>query len=228
MPDPVPRKDSELLTWSRALCDGISLYAAELNIPPDQVAELLARREVFRAAYFRAYSPARSMADTRAKNDARKDFLRVARPLARMTYYSATSTQRIKMGLKPRRRGKAPPLPRAVTAPMLAIKSVVGRRLNLHISDRMGRAKPHGVDCAVIFWSAGENPAPNLGRRGLPIMASRRTCVIEIPGKLPPGTKIWVIAQWMNGRKERGPFCQPVYDYVGGGLGRIGGLKKAA
>jgi hypothetical protein len=228
MPDPIPRKDSDFLTWSGHFCAAASRLAVELNLPQHELDLLPPRRAAFVAAYNRAYSPARCIADSRAKNDARKALEAPIRRISRMTLYSATNLQRIDMGLKPRRVGKASPLARPVHAPHLVIRSVVDRVLNLHISTSTGRAKPHGVHCAIVYWCAGENPLPDMAKRAAMFMATRRNYALHIPPPHPPGTKIWVTAQWMNGRSLSGPTCTPVYEYVGGGGSRIGGLKRAA
>jgi hypothetical protein len=146
-----------------------------------------------------------------------------------MTRYSATNVQRIRMGLKPRRVGKASPIPRPSTAPVLYIRSVAGRTFNLHISDHGGGPRPHGVACAVVYWFAGENPPPDLGRGWcMPSMASRRSYALEVPASVAPGTRVWVAAQWLSSSKLLGPACAPIFQYVGWGMARIGGLKRAA
>ena len=228
MPDFIPRKDSDFLPWSGHFCAAAARLAAALNLPQHELDQLPQLRANFVAAYNRAYRPAGSSVDTRAKNDARKALEKPIRRLNRYTLHSATNLQRIEMGLKPRRVGKASPLPRPDTAPSLAIRSVVGRTLNLNIRHTTARAKPHGVIGAVIFWSAGENPPANMSVHTNMRIVSRRNYALDIPGAFPPGTKIWVTAQWLNGRQLTGPLCAPVYEYLGGGHGRIGGLRKAA
>src|SRR5688572_23496553 len=140
MPDPLPRKDSDFRSFSGVFADAAARFAAELNLPQDLIDQLAPLLAAFNAAYRRAYSPAASRADTQGKNAARKALERPIRELAGLARATATDVQRIEMGLKPRHRGKARPLPRPAVPPRMIIRGVAGRTINLPITTETGRA----------------------------------------------------------------------------------------
>ena len=59
--------------------------------------------------------------------------------------------------------------------------------------------------------------------------ATRPTLDVTFPDDVPPGKTVWIVAQWLSPRLQRGPMSPPKSaNLPGGGVSRIGTMKAAA
>lgn len=209
MPDFVPRADVKFNTFARRFCTVMAELAGEFNIAPSRIDELLAAQQDF-AVRYQCAATFRSPAARYAKNEARKTLLRLIRAIAGAVKITASEEQCARLGIPPRRRRKAPLLPRPSTAPRVIVRRVEGRTLHLLVCDQNGKAKPHGVSAAAIFLVPGDTPPTGKADLGHPRHTTRRFIKLQLPTDLPPGTKVWLTARWSNPRHEVGPLCNPI------------------
>ncbi|HEY7090293.1 MAG TPA: hypothetical protein VH518_19505 [Tepidisphaeraceae bacterium] len=225
MPDPIPRRDDVLLRWSNNLSEKISAAPADYGLTPQQASEYAALDHAYAAAYGVANAPAtRTAGAISAKNDARRAVVARARQLARIirALPGVTDVQRIDLILPPRRqRGVRSGPPKS--APGLHALSTMGRTVKVRLSDvdaPASRAIPRGVKAAIIMACVGEQPVGNPSSWPVRVMTSRTTAMIRFPASLPPGSRVWLTAQWSNcsrGRSIRsghGPRCQPIQTWI--------------
>ena len=60
-------------------------------------------------------------------------------------------------------------------------------------------------------------------------LASSTSIEITFDAALPPGTKVWLTANWIGTRKQTGPMAAPVSIHLaGGGVASTNGMRMAA
>ncbi len=224
MPDFIPRRDADLLSWSRNLSARISEDPGSFFLSPQQAADYAALHEAYAAAYTRAQNPDTAAPTSYvAKDDARDDLKRKARQLAGLirSHPDCTDQQRISVCLRRARQGNGARIPRPNTAPELVILSVTGRSVKVRLHDRASysrKGKPPGVGHAMLFSFVGEQTPANLSGWNLARRTTLTRCTVEFPPQLPPGTEVWLTAQWENNKCQPGPACAPVYAHLGFGI----------
>jgi hypothetical protein len=106
------------------------------------------------------------------------------------------------------------------TSPILVIRKVDGRMVEMSISDELTpgkKAKPEGVAQYQIFSHVGETAPAELSEWTLEGQGTRFILAATLPASVEPGTKVWFAARWLNGKGEAGPVATPVATFLGGG-----------
>ena len=80
-----------------------------------------------------------------------------------------------------------------------------------------GTGKPRGVAGVMLYSAVGEEPPAELSGWLFHRCASRTRVDLALPAGLPPGSKVWVTAQWFNPTGQRGPAARPAYTRIAGG-----------
>jgi hypothetical protein len=115
-------------------------------------------------------------------------------------------------GGRPRRRH----VPAPTAPPRLLVREVTGRRVSVQVSDRDAttRRKPRDVSGVNVFAFIGDEPPARITRWQFVKGMTRTRTVIILDPQAPPGTKVWLTAQWTNWREEPGPLCTPVFTHL--------------
>ena len=125
----------------------------------------------------------------------------------------------IELGLKPID-NEPSPVPVPGTQPVLLVRKVEGRTVEIGISDELTpgkRAKPDGVASYQFFSHAGENAPAELSEWTLEGQGTRFVLAVTLPASVEPGTKVWFAARWLNAKQQAGPVSAPVATFIGGG-----------
>lgn len=220
MPDPIPRRDVDLLQWSRNLSARISADPQSVFLTPQQAAEYATLHLAYAQAFQLSQNPGTAAPSSFVEKDrARDELKRMARQLTGwIRAQGVTDAQRIALGLRPRRQGRGALIPRPDHDPLLQIISVSGCAISVRLHDRTAptrKGKPARVNSVVLFRWVGDNPPTDLSAWGAPLHKSVARFTVDFPPELTPGTKVWLTAQWVNARGEPGPGCAPVSTRIG-------------
>jgi hypothetical protein len=209
-----------LLGWSLNLSTKLSADPAAYGLSAEQAAEFAAVHQAFADAMAAVDPAIRSKVSVARKNDARDVLKAQARLLVSIIQgqASVTDSQKIELGLTVRRAPRAIPAP--LDPPGVLVTYVVGQTVHLRLYDFVTarRGKPPGVRDATIFSFVGDEPPASLSEWTLQCNCTRTQIDIHFPSTLPPGTKVWFCAYWLNPRSQRGPVSKPVGTHIQGGI----------
>ena len=215
-----PSTDAALLAWARNMSNRLSADHAAYGIDEQRAADFAALVDSYGDAYRAANLPGiRSRAATTVKNQARESLKAEARLIVSIVrgQTDVSDAQKIGLGITvPARRRQATPRPSH--GPRLLITSMTGRTAQILLTNaelEAGRSKPRGVQGALIFFAAGDQP-PAPGTEGWKFHSgtSRTKCRVTFPVKLAPGAKVWICAAWVNARKQLGPPSMPAGTHI--------------
>lgn len=222
MPDFLPRRQVEFLHWSANFDRHINLAPQDYGLAAQQAAEYSQLHAAFAQAYRIANDPSTGGKSAVAGKDMAEVTLRKhARQLAGIirAQPGVNDQQRIALGLKQRRR-RPTRIGRPEHAPRISIDWPIGRAVTVYLRDAQrprSKAKPKGVDHAVIFSFVGEYPPALVKDWRIHAMATcnRKTLFFDWRAAPLPGTKVWITARWESPRGEAGPIAPPVFTYIG-------------
>jgi hypothetical protein len=112
---------------------------------------------------------------------------------------------------------------------------IVGQRgteftLQIFDSESTRRGKPRDVSTVSVYGFVGEQPPASI-KEFIPLKQTSRAnrVTVRFDPQLPPGTTVWLTANWRSARGEGGPGCAPVCAYLGrsGPVG-LGNIRCAA
>jgi hypothetical protein len=229
--DFIPGRDAEFRTFAADLSATVSAEAAQLGVPSLLATTLATQVSAFDAAFMAATNPAsRGRATIKDKQDRRKTATATIREVVRIIKANPAVTANIlyDMGL-PARVGDTPRTTsqELEVAPVLAVKDVDGREVTVTITDPaspLKRARAKGATGAIVMWYAGTTAPTDTNQFHLAGTTGRTEFTVQLPEALAPGTRVWLTAMWIDGRKRPSPACQPIGTYVQFG----GDLQMAA
>lgn len=246
MPDFLPRRAADLLSWSANFDRLINLDPQAYHLSGEQAAAYAQAHAEFVAALRAAHDPAtRGGSTINTKLGAEARLRREARMLAKIVRAALRDDliARYDLGLCPSRPSRAQRA-KPDTAPVLRVDWPRGHVVPVRLRDAASpdsTARPRDVRGALVFVCIGEHAPPWSPRETPPTPdadgphwmlhrgASRGRLMVTFPAELPPGTKVWITAAWSN-RHGAGPFASPVHAHLGEGGSRVTelGLKWAA
>jgi hypothetical protein len=222
----LPGTDSGLLAWARNFSEKINASPALWGISPQQAADFAALAQSYSDTYRLAIDPiTRTQSAVAGKNASRKSLKTGAALLASIIQgqASVTDAQKIDLGLTVRSTPTAQPAPEG--APAVNILSIQGRtaRIRLKNMENFGsRARPRGVDGAIIFAAVSEQ-SPESAEPVFIALTNKTTLDVTLPLSAAPGAQVWIVARWFNRRKQMGPNSNPVCTNI-----QFGGIRMAA
>jgi hypothetical protein len=210
MLDYIPKKDSEMLAWSSNFSEKVSENATAWEIPAAEVTDLQGAFTAFAMLYMQTDSPARTSVIVAQKNDARKVLITKIRALVnfRLRNPVITDAQRIELGLRVHDTTPTP-VPVPASRPELDIDVLDIRRLKLifHDMGRQGKAKPYGVDGAVIVYAVLDAPPASPDALTRSVLATRTPHILEFSEE-ERGNTLYVAICWQNKKGQRGPWSE--------------------
>jgi hypothetical protein len=210
MPDYIPRTDSELVAWSDNFCHTISDYATKWEIPTEEVAALKAADVAFNSVHLRADSPMRDSIIVKEKNAARKALVDKIRMMTRFRLQNPiiTDADRARLGISVH--DVTPTnIPVPGTRPVIDVRILDFRRLEIHFHDTESesRAKPYGVNGAVINYAVLDAPPANLDALARNVLATRTPHILEFTEE-ERGRTVYIAMRWQNEKGQKGPWSK--------------------
>jgi len=226
--DYYPKREREIVTFTENFSAGIAASPRSFGLSPAQAAEYAAVQHVFADLQQKSTQGSTNTSSVvAAKKNARRALEQLTRELVRIArmHPGVTAAQRRTLGLPVRDPGR----PRGsrnvngevqmnrIGPPRVHVNVLNGRTLRIELRDRfsLARCKPRGVEGATVFSYVGEHPpaAGDMDKWRFERNTTKLVTTVR-PGNrdamLPPGTKVWVMACWMNRRSQRGPASEPV------------------
>jgi hypothetical protein len=218
MPDYLPSRESELVTWSNNFATQIAIDPPSIGLTAGQATTFGTLRTAFVTSYATANDPTTDSSSATAAKKAAKDAMVNGpggiRQLVKIiqAFPGTTNTQRVDLGIRVPDEDPTPaPIPDQ--APLLQIEKTLGRVVTMNLRDsvdRDRRGKPDGVSGATILMYVGED-APLDPMQWIFLANTTRTTVeMDFAPSVAPGAKVWLIAFWRNRRDEAGPAAVPV------------------
>lgn len=220
-----PGREGDLITSSANFGTKITATPLIFGLSAPQATSFNAVQVSFVSAHTVANDPlTRSHANIIAKDAAKSALLASYRQLAGIVqrFPGTTNFMRAELGI-PLRSAEPTPIPPPASAPLVAIKSAVGRTLTVRLIDIANptrRGKPAGVSGAAVFSFVGTGtgaPPADLSNWKFEGNTGRTTVGIVFPSSVASGATAWVIAYWFNPRKQAGPASDPISANLPGG-----------
>ena len=214
----IPTKDVLLVDFSTNWNTRIVSSPTTFSLTAAQASAYTPLHSAFLASYNAMVaareSGTRSESLTAQKDADKVELLRYGRELYSLVQASLTVSDADKILLGVKVKDTQPtPIPAPGAAPGLTVVSVDSRLVSVRLFDPANpsrRAIPAGIDGAMVMSFVGETPPADAGDYKLEGPTSRTALEVQFPVELIPGTKVWLIACWFNGRKQLGPACAPV------------------
>jgi hypothetical protein len=221
MPDFMPRADAELVQWGSTFARVLAAEPGAFGVSADEAAECVAAADAFAQKHLVTANPGeRSGVDVVLKNEARAEMKRIIRSLVgRIRANRAVSdTQLVKLSLKPRRTDYSKGgrhLPQL--GPNVNIISVKNATFDLHMGlpgkgQRAGL--PRNAMGVVVMAYAGDQPPTDPTHWNDVATVMRARVRVSFGDTLPPATKVWFCACYLDGGARRGPFGRIAYARV--------------
>jgi hypothetical protein len=232
----VPKKDSLLVPYSKAVNDRLAIAYATYHLTADDAAEYAAKHAAYAQAQstlmLERQSGTRSESQTAARNAVKTELLQFARQLYSMVQADKTVSDADKILLGIRIRAAAVSIARPTVAPCVYIDSVRNRTVDLTICDAENpkrRGKPPRVASAWVYRFVGPDFPADPAAWTFAGSCTTRHYSLTFPNTIPGGAQVWICAAWVSPRQERGPTCTPLMTYLqGGGVAAPVGVKIAA
>jgi hypothetical protein len=221
MPDFIPGREADLVTWSLNLKTKITATPTAYGLTAPQATAYGVLHDAFVTAYNASANEAsNSSAAVVTKNTAKAALIANARLLAGIVQRApaTTNTQRAELGLTVKDAGPSP-IPPPAAAPDVDIISATGNTVRIRLHDPANptrRGKPAGVDGASIFSFVGANPPAEESGWKFEGNITRTAVDVAFPSGTAAGAKVWFTAFWFNERKQRGPAATPVTTNIPG------------
>ena len=218
----VPKKDFDLVDWSRNFREKIVGHTEEFGLTEAQADAYALLDEQFAQAYAQASGPAsKSQYLVALKNTARAALWAGARELyARIQVNTSVSdADKIALGvLVPKT--TLTPVPRPSEAPGIRVVSTSGHTVTLRFIDATNptrRGRPIGTASLNLFTHVGPDaPAGPDGWR-YALSTTKVTVDVTLPSSVAPGAMVWFTAFWLNPRGQPGPTAAPIGTNIPGG-----------
>lgn len=216
----IPRKDAELVNWSRNFAARIGEDPARFGLGTREAEQIQALVRNFAEAYALAVAPAsRTAAAVKVKEAAGKAMLKELRPCAMLIKRrsSVANADKVNLGLNIARPSTAR-LPAPTSRPILSVQSGaplchVLRFIDSGSSESRGR--PRGVAGAQLFCYLGEKVQPTVEDGQLAALCNRFLYRHQFPFSAA-GQRAHYWARWHTRRGLCGPWSQRVSLVVAG------------
>jgi hypothetical protein len=210
MPDYIPSKDSELAPWASNFTKKVSANSTAWDIPAAEIGALQVANVEFARLQGEADSPDRTSVIVEERNESRQRLVALIRAMVgfRLQNPVITDYERIGLGLHVHDT-KPTSIPVPSTRPELDIDVVDFRRLKVLFHD-MGsesRAKPYGVNGAVILYALLDAPPAGITALGRSALATRTPYILEFTEE-ERGKTVYIAMCWQNKKGERGPWSE--------------------
>jgi hypothetical protein len=212
---PIPRKESELVTYTENFSTKISATPATYGLTAAQASAFATLNTAWVSAYTTANEPStRTVVTVEAKNQAKVNMLANLRSLIGIVQSTPTVTgaAKLELGITPRD-VEPTPIPPPGFAPGLSIVSVTGRNVRVRLFDPANptrRGKPPFIEGCSVFSFVGDEAPSDPALYKFEGSSTRTLFDVGFPESVPVGAKVWLTAFWTNPRLMSGPACVPV------------------
>lgn len=208
-----------LVQWGGTYAAGVAAAPALIGVPPTKATELTASFSNMTLAVGRGTDPATrtavTISDMRA---AIASFKTLARQVAKLVraHPGITPAQLQAIGLRPAKVRQ--PIHAPAVPPLTTIVKRYGWVVEAECTDQTSgrrRAWPYGVESINVYTAVGQIPATTAGWKNEGNVGKNRFAV-QFDPSLPPGTKVYICANWQISKGETSPACEPLETTIDG------------
>ncbi|MDR0644959.1 MAG: hypothetical protein LBG05_08700 [Treponema sp.] len=212
----LPQGEDELVDWGENFVPHVVANAASLQIPSDEATGVQTAFNAFKALHLQAISPAKNSIIIAEKNEAKKEFIRLVREMVKFRFANPiiTDAVRVQYGLHVNdSTHTSHGVP--TTRPDFTLTDKDFRRLNVdfHDQDSNNKARPYGVNGAVISWAVLDQPPANTSALTSSVLATRTPHTMEFAEE-ERGKTVYVALQWQNTKGQKGPSSEILWAIV--------------
>jgi hypothetical protein len=206
----IPRKDAEVAPWGDNFVTQLTANAAQWGIPNGEITDLKTDLTDFKTYLAVVESPARTKIAVAQKNATRDRFKEKARTMInfRLKNPVITDSQLTALGVHVHDRTQSN-IADPKTRPEHWLEVLDVRRISVHFHDQYAdnKAKPYGMDGAVVAFVVLDEPATDIDQLTRTELATRTPHVIQLTDK--DRTKILSVAVcWQNRKGVKGPWSE--------------------
>jgi hypothetical protein len=226
-----PRGDADAVAFTANFSHRINADAALYHVSPERAAAYAQLQLAYAQAYQATANAGTATRSGRVvRREARAALERETRSIAAIIRVVSDIPLADKIAVGVKVRSNPSRIARPSVAPAIVVRSVVGRTVTVDLLDAEShkRRMPRGVRSAVVHTGVGGQPLAGDFTFGSTRLTSTTRVRIQFTADLPPGTRVWLSACWMNPRHQRGPGCEPVFTHLGYALAPTRTLASAA
>lgn len=215
MPDFLPRRDRDFLAFALNFNTQIGEDPASFGLSVEDAQAYADAFNSFADVYAQTRSnSARTPMSIMLKDESRASLTQLTRELARIVRAArgVTDAKRMSLGL-----GAAGPSRRAVPAPtsspVVWLTAMDSNRVYVRLNDSVEKdrsGKPTDVASAMIYTAVGDAFPTDAAAWRFQMSTARTRFTIEFNAENAPGTRVWVVACWVNARQQQGPMGKAV------------------
>ncbi len=221
--DYIPNREGDLLSWSSNLAN-ILLASPNYGLTAQQVADYCQLQLAFANALAVARNPmTQGRRSVMAKNDRKRALIDTTRKLVAVmqAWPEMTDQKRLALGIPMRDRASTP-VHAPSEHPELDVLAVMGRTIKIRLRPPcgQGRGRPAGILGATVFYAVGQGYPQATEAWHFVGNVSATTFNMSIPAKVAGGSRVWLMAAWVNAKLQSGPTCPPVHTHIAEGMVR--------
>ncbi|MEM9752385.1 MAG: hypothetical protein AAF916_03275 [Planctomycetota bacterium] len=205
---------------------------ADFGLSDADASAFVDAQNAYAAAYARNENmETRGPSSVQGLRDQRANFVEVIRTTVTKVELFPGLTDQMRVDLQipvPEPRGVVPP-PAAELA--IQVESVDGTAFSVRLSDPehpTRRRKPDHATTATLLYHVGETAPTTIEGWTLSGTVSKTRTVVQVNPQTAPGSKVWFIGYWSNGKGESGNPGQPVAAFTQFTEGGLTELRIAA
>lgn len=210
--DYVPHSETELAGWARAFVERTQAHEQELGIPPAVLDKLETLQGTFQAALLDSRAAqAAAAAVCRTKDDAKNEFVKLARSVAQQIQANPNTTDgmRAELGLSVRDGANGvEPLPVSHNTPKAIISINSRMRHVLRVFNQTGtstaKSRPAGTRGCEVWRTIGNMPE-SMAEMEYVDLITRNPFVIDYSGE-DAGKQAHYVLRWVSTSGEKGPW----------------------
>ncbi|MDR3328629.1 MAG: hypothetical protein LBS63_00785 [Prevotellaceae bacterium] len=208
--DYIPARDSELVAWSANFIAQLTPHIFPWGINPQDFTNLQVAASGFATLHQQADSPEKTSVIVAQKNAARAALIALVRALVnfQLRNPAISDAERVALGLHVHD-GTHSPVPVPTSRPELNIDVLDVRRLRVAFHDMgsAGKAKPYGVNGAVILYAVLDAPPTSPATLTRSVLATHTPFTLEFAEE-ERGRTVYVAICWQNEQGEKGPWSE--------------------
>jgi hypothetical protein len=220
MPDFLPSRENELLTWSASMSQQISADPGAFSVSQQDADRLAAAVSSYASAFRTAFEPRTNSTVARGeKRESKKALKLEVRRVARIIRAAGVAEPKLlELGLR-RHDSTLTPSQTPDTPPELQLGPCTNGILPIRLQekDATRRGRPRATAGAMVFVHYGDEAPPDVDAWSKQMLTGRTRVSIIIPPATPLGTRLWITACWLGTRLQRGPVAFPLSTRVLGG-----------
>jgi len=222
----LPKRDQDLLDFAENMNTKIAVDPTAWGLTLGQQGAFDTLVTTFASAMATLQDPlTRSTPFVVAKNDARDLLINDENGIRKLVdiiqaYPGTTNQMRSEINITIRDTTPTP-VPPPSTQPVVHVTGVDDFTIHFYLRDSVDpdrRAKPDGVASARIVTWVGDDPPLDFTAWSAGTTVTRTTGSVTVPVTSAPLSRVWVAAQWVNGKGQTGPFSTAVWTNLGGGV----------